>query len=493
MDDDPAGTETEQERIAELSALVERLEARVAELLERNAALADRVAALEAERGRHSGTSSKPPSSDPVGPRQSRAERRAAGRAARKQGKQPGAPGANLARRPAELTMVHRPACCGGCGADLTGAEVMGEVRRQVIDLPAIQVIVTDHVAERRRCPCGHETAGVFPPEARAPVCWGPEIRALAVYLMDRQHLPVARVAELLGELLDAPVSTGWLCALQQEAAGRLGDFVAHTKAGLGVAPVVHADETGTRVGVKRHWVHTLTTNRLTLLVVHPRRGVEALDDIGVLADYRGTVVHDGWAPYQHYDRAAHAQCGAHLLRHLAAVGETPGFAIWTAQLARVLIDAKRAAQAAADAGQPTVGARRANRIRRRYHDTLAVAFALLPAGPPPPRRHRGGWSSAQRDAWNLASRLRDDADQVLRLLDDTRVPFTNNDAERSLRMVKLHDKISGAFRSADGAEAFATIRSYIQTAALNGHNRLAALRQLFTTGAWLPPLAGGT
>lgn len=138
---------------------------------------------------------------------------------------------------------------------------------------------------------------------------------------------PLARTAELLGELLDAPVSTGWLCAVQQEAAAKLAGFVTTLKGRLSDAPVVHADETGTRVGLTKHWVHTLATNLLTLLVVHPKRGVEALEDIGILGDYTGTVVHDGSAPYEVFAGATHAQCEAHLLRHLASVGKTPAFA----------------------------------------------------------------------------------------------------------------------------------------------------------------------
>ena len=156
-----------------------------------------------------------------------------------------------------------------------------------------------------------------------------------------------------------------------------------------------------------------------------------------------------------------------------------------------VLLDAKHASESAAAAGKPWVAGRRAAALRSRYHATLDAALALLPPGPPPRRRHHGVWNVRQRAAWNLATRMRDDADQVLRLLDDTRVPFDNNTAERALRMVKLHDKISGTFRSDDGAQAFATVRSYIQTAALNGRNRLDALRQLFTTGPWIP--AGAT
>jgi transposase len=403
------------------------LETKVSELIAQNQALQDRIAHLEAELARNSENSSKPPSADALKPRQSRAERRAAARAAtRQQGKQPGAPGSSLARRIPEVTFNHPPVCCGACGGDLTTAEVVGQVRRQVLDIPQVQMSVIDHVAERRRCLCGHETVGEFPPAATAPVCWGPQVRALAVYLMDRQHLPLERTAELLGELLDAPVSTGWLCAVQLEAAGKLAGFITTVKDQLGRAPVVHADETGTRVGVSKRWVHTLATNLLTLLVVHPKRGVEALYDIGVLADYTGTVVHDGWAPYEMFDGASHAQCGAHLLRHLGAVGQTPAFAAWCAEMTEILLAAKAASQIAAAAGRGKVPAAKAARLRARYHATLDIALALLPPGPPPRRRHQGPWNIHQRAAWNLASRLSDDADQVLRLLDDTRVPFDN-------------------------------------------------------------------
>ncbi|HUP70675.1 MAG TPA: IS66 family transposase [Acidimicrobiales bacterium] len=470
-----------------------QLEARLSELMAENQTLRDRIAHLEAELNANSDNSSRPPSADSVKPRQSRAERRSAARAAgRRQGKQPGAPGANLARRTPDETLTHSPVCCTGCGSDLADAPVVATSCRQVLEIPEIRVKVTDHVVERRRCGCGQVSAGQFPPEARAPVCWGPEVRALAIYLMDRQHLPLERTAELLGELLDAPVSTGWLCSVQQEAAGKLAGFITTLKQRLANEPVVHADETGTRVGVTKAWVHTLASNLLTLLVVHPKRGVEALEDIGVLADYTGTVVHDGWAPYEVFEGATHAQCGAHLLRHLAAVGQTPAFASWCAQMTEILLAAKAASETAAGGGHPKVSVATAFGLRARYHATLDDAFALLPPGPPPRRRHKGGFDIHQRKAWNLASRLRGDADQVLRLLDDTRVPFDNNTAERALRMVKLHDKISGTFRSDAGAEAFATIRSYIQTAALDGHNRLDVLRQLFKTGAWLPAYPAG-
>ena len=348
---------------------------------------------LEGELKADSSTTGRPPSSDPIGPRKKRAERRAEARAAKRhQGKQPGAPGANLQRQRPDVVVEHKPACCSACGADLSSAAVVGTQVRQVVDLPPVVPVVTDHIAYRLRCACGAETVADFPPQARAPVCYGPEVRAFVMsLLLDRQHLPVERTAELLEDLLGVKVSTGWLCALQAEAAGRLTPFLAWLKDRLSSEPVVHADETGTAVLTTKHWVHTLTTNLLTLIVVHPRRGAEALKDIGVLAGYTGTVVHDGYASYELFELATHAQCGAHLLRHVKAVGQAEVFALWANQMTGVLMEAKAASEAAAEVGLPAVEPALAAEIRSRYHATLDMAFDLLPPGPKPRRRHTGG------------------------------------------------------------------------------------------------------
>ena len=189
--------ESPLEQLSQALTLVEVLRAE-------NETLRDRVAHLEAELAKNSDNSSKPPATDPVEVRKSRAERRAdARKAVRRQGKQPGAPGANLSRRKPDVVELHPPLCCPDCGADLADAPVTAETVRQVIDLSPVRPTVSDHVVQRRRCSCGTETTGVFPPQARAPVRWGPEVWALAMYLMDRQHLPLARTAELLAELLE--------------------------------------------------------------------------------------------------------------------------------------------------------------------------------------------------------------------------------------------------------------------------------------------------
>lgn len=474
--------------IDRLQAENEALRAQVAQLLDDNESMRDRVARLEAEQKADSSTTGKPPSSDPIGPRKKRAERRAEARAEkRRQGKQPGTPGANLARREPNVVVPHKPPRCQSCGADLSRAEVVGKVVRQVIDLPPVKPVVTDHISYRLRCACGCETFAGFPPEARAPVCFGPEVRAFATYLLGRQHLPVERTAELLEDLLGVKVSTGWLCALQAEAARRLGPFLSWLRERLAGEPVLYADETGTAVGTTKHWAHTVTTNLFTLIAVHPKRGIEALRDIGVLVLYAGTVVHDGYAPYGLLSGAKHAQCNVHALRHLKSVAQAKAFAPWAAKMTGVLMDAKVASEAAASAGRLAVDAGRAAAVRAAYHQALDEIFALLPAGPPPRRKAKPRWSEAQRKAWNLASRLRRDADQFLRCLEDTRVGWDNNRAERALRMVKIHDKISGPFHNLASAEAFAAERSYLQTAASHGQNLLDVMRQLFTVGPWNP------
>lgn len=245
---------------------------------------------------------------------------------------------------------------------------------------------------------------------------------------------------------------------------------------------MLHADETGTRIGVRRAWVHTLSSNLATMLVVHPKRGVEALRDIGVLEKFNGVLVHEGGAPTRRSRTSSMPSAG----RTSSVTSPRSAYASWCAEMTEILLSARAAAESASASGHGKVQARTAARIRLRYHATLDLGFSLLPVGRPPRRRHHGNWTTYQREAWNLASRLRSGTDDVLRLLEDTAVPLTNNAAERALRMVKLHDKIRGTFRSDEGARSFATIRSYLQTSALNGKNRLDVLRQLFTTGAWL-------
>ena len=474
--------------IVELRAANSVLRAAVSELEVANAGLQARVTELERRLGRDSSNSSKPPSSDGLG-KPVRAQRRDAGQTqGRRPGKQSGAPGAHLAQvaKPDEVRW-HTPGGCGGCGADLADAPVVGVEARQVFDLPPLRLLATEHRAERRRCACGTTTAAAFPDHVRAVACYGPGVRALVCYLCVHQHLPVDRAAQLLADVLGAPLATGTLAAVLAEGAAGLDGFLATVCDQLAAAPVAHFDETGARVAGRLHWVHSASTRLLTLLSVHARRGKAAMDAAGVLPGFAGVAVHDGWAPYWRYD-VTHALCGAHLLRELEGVAEGPGQG-WAAGMAELLVDVKLACDRARAAGVQRVDDPARARLHTRYERLLVDGQA---ANPPPPASGRRPGRARRSPAARLLARLDTHRDEVLRSLDDCRVPFDNNQAERDLRMVKLQQKISGCWRTPAGAEAFLALRSYLSTARKHGRSPLAVLGQLFEGRPWLPAAAPG-
>lgn len=448
-----------------------------------NDELAARVAELEGRLAKDSSNSSKPPSSDGLSKRPvpSRAERP---KSTRRPGKQPGSPGAHLERvAHPDQVVVHTPQRCQACGGMLADAPVVGVEARQVFDLPPIRLQVVEHQVQRRRCTCGQATGAVFPTQARAVACYGPGVRSLACYLQGRQHQPVERTAELLADVLGATVATGSLAAVMGEAAGRLGGFLEVVRQQLAAASVACFDETGARVAGRLHWVHSASTQQLTLYTVHPKRGTKAMDAAGVLPRFGGVAVHDGWASYLHYTDATHALCNAHHLRELDAVAAEPGQG-WAGEMAEWLTIAAGQAAAARAAGACRLDPGVLGRLQARYQEIIVKGKAANP----PPARPAGGRRPKRSPAANLLARLDARRDQVQRFLVDLRVPFTNNLSERDIRMVKLQQKISGCWRTTAGAQAFLAVRSYLSTARKHGENPLAVLRQLFVGQPWLPP-----
>jgi len=366
---------------------------------------------------------------------------------------------------------------------------------RQVHDLPPMRLLVTEHRAERRRClqaGCGQVTAGLFPDHVRGPASYGPGLRAVAAYLHAHQHLPYERTAQLLDDVFGAPVSTGTLAAMMAECAKRLDGFLQTVRAQLVGAEVVNFDETGARVAGKLHWVHSASTGTLSLFTVHAKRGTEAMDQAGVLPGFTGVAVHDGWSCYGRYEHVTHARCNAHHLRELAGVAEQSDQRAWAEGMAALLVEASWAVARAAAAGLDQLDSQRLAHYLRRY-DAIVAEGRRANRPPPSP----GGNSNKrkgrrkQSKAANLLDRLDRHRDEVLRFAVDFRVPFTNNQAERDIRMVKLQQKISGCWRTTRGAERFLAIRSYVSTARKQGVEVLDALRQVFASDPWLPSQLG--
>jgi transposase len=441
------------------------------------AKLQARVAELEARLGMNSRNSHKPPSSDgPARP----APKSLRGRSGRKPGGQPGHPGHALALvDDPDETILHLPGCCAGCGAGLAGRPVTCVVRRQVRDLPAPQPLrVVEHRLLGKRCGCGAETVAAAPPGVEGVVSYGPRLRAVTVYLQFAQFCARWRTAHAVRDLFGVPISAGTVSAWGSKAAAGLGGFMQRVRDLLRAADVVGFDETSLRVDGANWWVHTATTPELTLLSVHERRGCEGSDAAGVLPQFTGIAVHDAWAPYDTYEQATHALCGAHVLRELVAVTETsPTGGQWARGLIGILRELKHAADTAREAGAAGPDPVWLAEQVRLYTAAARVGFNVSSA--------RRNDVEAKHNA--LARRLLDRRDDILRFAHDLRVPFDNNTSEQSIRMVKLRQKISGTMRAEQGAQDFVTIRSYLQTAAKQGHNALDVLTDLFEGRPWLP------
>ena len=464
------------------------LVALVRELMAANERLVAEVDRLRAEAGKNSGNSSKPPSRDSAAERRRQAEERKkrsdarAGAVGKRKGKQRGAKGFGPKLTPdPDVVVDHRPAQCSGCGAVLDDPGVV-QARRQVVDLPEPVPVVTEHRARACSCSCGTVTVGEFPDGVRAPVTYTPRVRAVVVYLLARQHIPVARVQETMRDLYGLDVSPGAINNFYTDAAERLRSFIAVLVAALGTVGVVHADETTDRVGTDTCWMHVLSTRTLTLIHASMTRGIDAVTEMGVLAGFRGVVIHDRLALYWKFRKAKHGLCGAHLLRDLEEVATVASQRSWAAGLAALLCEINTACDDARLAGHRRLAPLLVRAFGARYDELVADAITANPE--PGPGRKRGYY---QRKSFNLATAFATHKRPILRFMNDLATPMTNNQAERDLRPGKLHRKISGCFRTIEGAQRHAHVRSYLSTTRKNNIPAITALTDLFTGQPWTP------
>ncbi|MGV1009486.1 MAG: IS66 family transposase [Dermatophilaceae bacterium] len=456
---------------------VEQLLAMLVQRDEVIASLQARIVELERRLGQNSKNSSRPPSGDRMERSPSRAAQRKAGR---KPGKQPGGPGSTLRRTDAPDAVVeHVPTQCLGCGAGLDQAPVVKTRARQVVDIPEVSASVTEHQIVSCRCACGHVTDGQAPAGVSAPVQYGPNLRALAAYLVVYQHVPVERAAELIGDVTGACPSTGWISSVIAAAAEQLVETDALIRTLLILALVLHVDETSINVNGHKQWLHVASTGTLTSYFLHQSRGRTAVDAFGILPAFTGVCVHDGLSVYDGpgYAKASHAFCGAHIARELVAAAQADPDQAWPAAALDALYDLNTAAHHARSEGHAQIASGVLEPLLFRWTHALLCALAVNP--------HRDG--PKQSKTRNLLTRLTSREEQVLRFARDLRVGFTNNQAERDLRPVKTQLKISGCHRSSGGAQAWLRIRGYISTMRKNGAPVLTGLRDAITGNPWTP------
>ncbi len=414
----------------------------------------------------NSKNSSKPPSADPNRKKSSRR-----GQSSRKPGGQKGRNGITLqpVADPDEVDVLTIDRRTLPKGSSYREA---GHESRQVIDID-ISRFVIEYQAQILEDNQGNRFVAAFPEGVNRPVQYGLNLKANAVYMSQHQLIPYDRIRDHFQDQMHIPVSAGSVFNFNKEAYEGLASFEQWAKTQLARSDLLHADETGINIGGKRQWLHCASNASLTWFYPHARRGLDAMDEMGILPFFKGVLCHDHWKPYYHYD-CTHALCNAHHLRELERAWEQDQQQ-WAREMQALLIEL---ATAVTDAGG-CLPVGEATRWRRRYRRLLKKAETECP--PPDERQRQGKRGRLKRSkARNLLERLRDFEQNVLRFMEVESVPFTNNQGENDLRMTKVQQKISGCFRSMEGAKIFCRVRSYLSTCRKQGMTATHALTLLF-------------
>src|SRR5579859_5311359 len=459
--------------LCQQSQQMQQMQAQIAALTQQVKDLQDRLA-------KDSHNSSLPPSSDRF-VRQPKSLRQ---KSEKQSGGQEGHQGTTLrfAEAPDEV-IEHRVTICSSCQHDLREVEACVTLRRQVVDMPSPRLLVQEHRAEQKQCPrCQHITLASFPTGVAAPIQYGPLIGAAAVYLTQQQLLPLERTCEVLRDLVGVQMSEGTVGELIKRTACALAPVEQQITEALIDAAVIHQDETGVSVAGKRYWEHVTSTASLTHYQVDASRGQDALNAIGILPVFKGISIHDSWASYFLYD-CEHALCLVHVLRELVFQAEEQG-AVWAADLIDLLLAMKQATHQARAQGKCWLDPLEVLDWERAFLRVLDEGDHVTPRATAPPGTKGRNKQSAAR---NLLDRLRKHQQAVFCFLEDLRVDFDNNLAERDLRMIKVQQKVSGCFRSLAGAQAFSRIRGYLSTLRKQGLPLLSALQATLCGHPLLP------
>ena len=373
--------------------------------------------------------------------------------------------------RTVETVQVAEVHVCDTCGEDLSEVSCGGHERRTRIDI-VFEKVVSHVDAQIKQCPrCETQTKGAFPVDMPGPLQYGAGIKAYVLNLLIAQMISLKRIQQSIKTLIGLAISEATILKYVIRLSTALEAWEQSAVEQILTLPSMNVDETSLRVDKKNHWIHVYSSGDITLKYLHPRRGCEAIEDIGIIPRYGGVVIHDCWASYLTYSHCDHGLCGSHLLRELKFIVDSNGY-VWAANIKALLQEAcatvsKRKRKKLTRAEYKT--------LQRRYRNILTRGGKELPPIPPRQKGKRG--KVAKSDAHNLWQRLKQHEQAVLLFAKESYVPFTNNRAERDLRMSKVKQKVSGCFRTEHYAKAYCRISSYLQTMANKGYNPLVAIQ----------------
>jgi transposase len=481
---EPLKLPTEEEIRAAIRQGEDATVALISSLIQIIAIQAARIQALEDQLAKNSSNSGKPPSSDGLKKAsRNRSLRRSSGK---KSGAQPGHPGHRLemSAHPdrVERHAVHR---CAHCQASLEEIQADHIEKRQEYELPPLRLIVTEHQAEVKVCPsCGRTTQATFPSGITQLAQYGPGFKSLLTYLNQKHFIPLERINEFCEDVFEHSVGEGTILSANDQVAETVEPVNECGKQHLiETEETVHFDESGLQINGKLHWIHSASTRWVTYYYVDPKRGQQGMDRAGILPTRTSNRMHDDWASYYNYPDTRHASCNAHHLRALNFLQERYPQE-WEGELAKLLVAIKEAVEKAVERGLTCLPIEQLTAFEARYDELVTQGVALNPVAERPPGK-RG--KLKQPPPKNLLDRFKEHKRAVLAFMYDFKVPFDNNLAERDIRMVKLKQKISGCFRSEDGAKVFCSIRSYLSTSQKNGMSALEALKLAMCGSPYIP------
>ncbi len=448
----------------------------------------ERIRRLEERLGMDSTNSSKPPSTDnkltKTKPQKSLDK-------TKKRGGQKGHKGTTLlqSQKPDTIETI-KPTICEQCQSSLGEIPAFKITKRQVFDIPKANMTIKEYQGHSAICRCcQHKNHATFPTGVNAPTQYGKNIQSFIAYLHSYQMVPYERITQLIDDLYAHHLSTGSIITMLQKTHEAIRESQAHTKTLLEQSPLLHCDETGISVEGRLHWIHVASTPYLTYFFLHKKRGQDAMDAMGILPTYTGILMHDHWSSYKSYTLGSHSFCNAHHLRELQGISDNEKVQ-WSKDMHALLIRANNAIIKASSHAQTALSSSKIAQFTNQYDKIISAGMGYYQNHPPVSTKKRGRIKQAKGK--NLLDRLKHYKRETLRFLNDCTVPFTNNQAERDLRMIKVKEKISGTIASKRGGEYFTFIRGYISTVKKQGAKILEELFNALDGKPFLPQLVVG-